>query len=169
MSQTQRRRPEKLNATDREDVLSRLDLAEVDFEFRPFIERINVLPFVVTTQSCVGHIPYGKAFKKRDRPPQASKRWGYLQLLVTTTVADWLHEQARARDWEQWIWIQGSQLFAKKVHKLPQLTKYGDGYLTFAWDAKHWPHPAFDITAALEDFATSRTDGKPEENRDQCG
>ena len=88
---------ERLHAEDRRDALEHLDVAKVDADFIPYVERINRLPFVVTHQCCVGHMAYEDALG--EPPENHSAAWGYLQLLVTPEAAEWLTERARAWSW----------------------------------------------------------------------
>lgn len=134
--------------------------ANIDAEFLPFLARINALPYVLTSQCCAGHVWYtengkksGKPIRNKFLPRRSTGRWGYLHLAVTQEAGSYLHEEARANGWEAWIWIHGSQLFAVGA-KRPCVIEEADGWgmLGFAWDAKHWPRPAKDITEALEAY-----------------
>jgi hypothetical protein len=145
---------EVLSEAVRSVLLAHLPLETIDEEFRPLVLRINSLPFAATTQSCVGHIPYGRAVKKRDRPPHASKHWGYLQLMVTGTVVDWLH--GRAQSWP-WLWVHGSQMFIEGAN-CPGVTEFDDYLIAFAWDSASWPRAGHDITEALEEFVAVDAD-----------
>jgi hypothetical protein len=134
---------------------------EIDTQFLPYLDRINALPFVASSQCCVGHVHYTMSGKrgapripKRDLPVWHTGRWGYLHMAVTVDVHEFLHETARRDGWESWLWIQGSQLWAKGA-KTPCLCAEDEGWamIAFAWDAKHWPQPIEDIASAVERYA----------------
>jgi hypothetical protein len=139
---------ENLNSGDREAALSKLSEETVDAEFVPYLRQINALPFVVTAQCCVGHMPYD-AFPgpREELPPNRTTRWGYLQLFTTLEAAEWLSESA---DWD-WLWHAGSQLFIEGCG-WPEVTENESYSIAFAWDATAWPGPASDIIKLLDDF-----------------
>jgi hypothetical protein len=136
-----------LNPTDREEALAFFSVDAIDSEFLPFIHRINSLPFAVTVQSCIGHLSYWRyRFFKADRPPGATKNWGYLQLMIDLEAA---HELCRrAHNWP-WLWKHGSRLFLEGAPR-PEITRNGAAVIGLAWDAASWPTPGNDITDTLE-------------------
>lgn len=48
----------ELVASDRKAAMGQFSLDATDKEFLPYINRIKLLPFVTTTQSCIGHLDY---------------------------------------------------------------------------------------------------------------
>lgn len=140
-----------IDAEDKRRELARLERDKIDPEFLPYLDRINALPFVVTGQCCIGHMEYRTDF---PRPANDGGKWGYLQMLLTSSAADWLNEQIC--DWD-WLWVEGSQLWAEGADT-PGVTD-GESYqLTFAWDKQEWPIPADDIVAALGKFSLLQDD-----------
>jgi hypothetical protein len=140
---------EELDANDRKAAMGAFSPDAVDKEFLPYINRINALPFVTTTQSCVGHLRYDdQKVPANERPIDASENWGYLTLMLTLDVAQWLCQ--RAQQW-RWLWGAGSQLFIDGSAP-PGVTDNESYVITFAWDASHWPTPAVDLTEALEAY-----------------
>ena len=154
---------DELDASDRKATVGQVWPDPIDVEFLPFINRINLLPFVTSVQSCIGHVNYDKfEIPEDERPLGASEKYGYLQLMLTLEAAHWLCQ--RAVKWH-WLWVGGSQLFIDGASN-PGVTDNESYYLTFAWDASHWPLPATDITERLEEFYVQRSTRGPE-SRDQ--
>ena len=136
-------------------ILAKADRTKIDPEFLPYLDKINQLGHVVSDQCCIGHCSYPQGIPKAELPPKATKRWGYLSLNMTLASGSRIHEGGLLDRWEKdWLWVVGSQLFLKRAQE-PQLLSGvpGWGRIAFAWDAKHWPKPAEDITEALERLA----------------
>lgn len=139
---------EVLDAEDRQEVIAQFSADDIDAEFLPYLARINVLPFVVSAQSCIGHMSYDKWLgPDEDRPIDHSTAWGYLRLMLTLEAAEWISKEA---GWH-WLWIPGSQLFVEGAG-MPETTNNGSFFIAFASDSVHWPKPAIDVTEALEEF-----------------
>ncbi len=138
-------------------ILDDLDRTGVDTQLLPFIDRVNALPYALTIQCCTGHMPYRLAGRKvppKHLPRRSSGRWGYLQLAIPYDVAKWTHEIARRDNWEEWIWVYGSQIYAVGARTVERFTDIDGVWVSicFAWDAKHWPRPAEDVCLALETY-----------------
>jgi hypothetical protein len=136
--------------------LAEMDRSAVDAEFLPYVDRVNALPHAVTRQCCSKHMRYD--VPKRLRPRNATKRWGYLQLVLPIAVADWTHGRGRTGVWNDWLWIHQSQLFVLGAREPQVIDGLDDcGIIAFAWDAARWPRPAEDVVSALEAFASECT------------
>ena len=145
-----------MDREERDAALSGLKPEEIDPEFLPYLERINRLPYVVTTQCCVGHMPYEAP---SGEAVDASARWGYLQLLLDQDAADWLNEHVVECGW---VLLEESQLWTmynmgdREFGRLPEVSEKGSVVLTPAWDASSWPEPAEDVCAILESYPGDR-------------
>ena len=138
---------EELDPDDRAEAIRNFSEEDVDSDFLPYLNRINDLPYAVTVQSCIGHLPY--RVPDEYRPSKNTGIWGYLQLMLTENAAEWLSEVA---NWE-WLWLEGSAIFHCDQADLPGLMPNGSILLAFAWDAHYWPKPAIDIESALYRYA----------------
>jgi hypothetical protein len=135
-----------MDLQDRRATLATLDRAAVDPEFLPYLDRLNVCPWLATQQCCIGHMKYEGQFSKS--PEDGSGRWGYLSMMMSQQLATGL---AKICDQWSWLWIPCSQLPIDGA-VAPGMTKKGSVVLTFAWEAKHWPQPAEDLCGVIEEF-----------------
>ncbi len=160
-----------VNGNDIAEVMEGYDESKIDPEFLPYIHRINRLECAVTCQCCIGHIPYndstatdssetkppqfGTNVTPENQPTRPTDKWGYLALYVTEEMLEALAERYNHLKSEDWFWDYGSKVWhdfnvKNPKYELFSVTPNESAHIVFAWDAKHWPNPAVDITNALE-------------------
>lgn len=144
-----------LPITDFQEALRFYHEEELDPEFIPYIQKINRLEAVISCQSCIGHMPYkgllgpppchlNSTLVEVDPPKEHSDHWGYLLLYMTPDVFQFLNDHYSDLRNKNWFWGGASNW------DHPAITPNGSFMVAFAWDARHWPQPAKDITEALE-------------------
>lgn len=159
-----------LEVEDR-SVISPYDPMQVDREFIPFLERINVKPFVASMECCIGHCPYDYATykklfhkdgsrKKRSHKEYSRKDcWGYIQLLMTCPSAMWLCQEVVKSGWlridHSKMWPYWSPV---KPGAMPWHTELGNFVITLVWDSSAWPTPAEDICNLLDQYYAAEPD-----------
>jgi hypothetical protein len=144
-----------LEAEDRRECAPPYDPAQVDPEFIPFLERINVKPFVASVQCCVGHCKYPEP---GIAPANSAGHWGYLQLLMTGPSAVWLSQELLGREW---LIVALSKLWSEKPREMPSYTKRCNFIIAFAWDASTWPTPVEEICSLLDKYHAADPDEPP--------
>jgi len=162
-----------IDGADIREVMEDYNESDIDSEFIPYINRINKLQCVVTCQCCIGHVPYnetklleysenkppkfGTNVSIEQRPKDATDHWGYIALYVTEDMIELLAERFNFLKQSDWFWGHGSKVwygYADTMdYGLFTVSDNGSAHIVFAWDAKHWPQPAEDITKALENCA----------------
>ena len=128
------------------------DPNQVDFQFVPFLERINAKPFAASVQCCIGHCEY---HDRRVAPANSEGRWGYLELLMTGPSAVWLCQEVIVREW---LIVPLSKMWGPNVREPPSYTDWSNFLIAFAWDASWWPTPAEEICALLDKYHAADPD-----------